>query len=139
MGLYNFQPRFVPFILSREKTHTIRAWRSHGDVPGRTMHLYSGLRHKGARLLMRTTCVRVDFIRITADQRVFIGASVGFEGSPALYGEGQYHQGGFVELDRSEKDSLAKRDGFRNFQEMMQFWNGRLPFEGQIYHWRPPA
>ena len=153
MGLYNFKTQFVPFIEEGSKTHTIRAERVHGDAPGKWMHLYTGLRHKGARLLFRAPCVRVDFIRIEADHRVRIGASVGLDGHPALYGEGQYH-GGFVELDDAEKDALAWRDGFRalirdvrdlrrmgvpryagSFEAMMQFWDGRLPFEGQIYHW----
>ena len=108
MGLYNFKAQFVPFILDGSKTHTIRAERKHGDVPGRTMHLYTGLRHKGARLLFRAPCVRVDFIRIEADYRVRIGASVGSDDFPAPYGEGQFH-GGFVELDESEKNYLAWR------------------------------
>lgn len=50
MGLYNFQKRFVPFILSGAKTHTIRALRAHPDKPGDTLHLYTGLRQKGAKL-----------------------------------------------------------------------------------------
>jgi hypothetical protein len=40
MGLYNFQPRFVPFILSGEKTHVIRSVRKHPDKPGDTLYLY---------------------------------------------------------------------------------------------------
>ncbi len=140
MGLYNFKSQFVPFIEDGSKTHTIRAERVHGDVPGRTMHLYTGLRHKGARLLFCAPCVRVDFIRIEQDHRVRIGASVGFDDAPAIYGEGQRH-GGFVTLDAEEKNALAWRDGFRRngqagaFDLMMEFWTGRLPFEGQIYHW----
>lgn len=66
MGLYNFQARFVPFILAGAKTHTIRAVRANPDKPGNTLHLYTGLRHKGARLLMRVPCVKVEEIEIDA-------------------------------------------------------------------------
>ncbi len=114
MGLYNFQPRFVPFIESGEKTHTIRACREHPDEPGKTLHLYTGLRHKGARLLMCVPCVKVEMIEIDLRQDVFVN---------------------MAELDRSEKEALARRDGFESFGDMMQFWDGRLPFIGQIVHW----
>lgn len=52
MGLYNFQSRFVPFIIAGKKTHTIRAIRVHPDKPGNTLYLYTGLRTKKAKLLM---------------------------------------------------------------------------------------
>jgi hypothetical protein len=65
MGIYNFQERFVPMIQDGTKTHTIRAPRKGAeDVPGNTMHLYTGLRRKGAKLLARFECVRVDEIVI---------------------------------------------------------------------------
>ena len=49
MGLYNFKPQFVPFILNGTKAHTIRAIRKDGlvDEPGDTMFLYTGLRQRG--------------------------------------------------------------------------------------------
>jgi hypothetical protein len=46
MGLYNFQPRFVPFILSGEKTHAIRSVRKHPDKPGETLYLYVDFEQK---------------------------------------------------------------------------------------------
>jgi len=140
MGFYGFKKRFVPFILDGSKTHTIRARRVLCDKPGNTMHLYTRLRQKGARLLGRFPCVRVETIRITEDHRVFIDDA---------------------ELTADEKDLLAWRDGFRISETvfaisdpqlpehcgcfellMMQFWRGRLPFEGDIYHWKwsaPPS
>lgn len=57
MGLYNFKERFITHILDGSKTHTIRPERSRPDKPGDTLHLYTGLRHKGAQLLMRVPCV----------------------------------------------------------------------------------
>lgn len=118
MGIYNFQERFVPFIVSGEKTHTIRAVRANPDKPGNTLHLYTGLRHKGARLLARVPCVKVEEIRIRA-------------GDFAVFIDGQL-------LDHTESEQLARRDGFTSFQDMMNFWDGRLPFKGHIIYWRKP-
>jgi hypothetical protein len=44
-----------------------------------------------------------------------------------------------VELDGDEVEQLAQRDGFASYHGMMQFWEGRLPFEGHIIHWRRDA
>jgi hypothetical protein len=120
MGLYNFQERFVPFILDGRKTHTIRAPRANPDKPGNMLHLYTGLRHKGARLLMRVPCVKVEEIVITDTPL------------PRISIDG-------ILLDLDEEETLARRDGFQNFAEMMQFWNGRLPFSGQVIHWKAGA
>ena len=117
MGLYNFQRRFVPKIKSGEKKHTIRAERVNPDEPGDTMHLYTGLRTKKAELLMRVPCVKVEKIVITNTplRRIVIDD---------------------VLLDLDEEDAFAQRDGFDNFADMMEFWRGRLPFRGHVYHWR---
>lgn len=125
MGLYNFQERFVPFILSGAKTHTIRATRVHPDVPGNTLHLYTGLRRKGARLIKRVICIKVEDILIRETRSLSSDATDIFE--IAIQGVG---------LEDSEKELLARRDGFKNFAEMMSFWDGRLPFTGQITHWK---
>ena len=120
MGIYNFQRRFEPFIRDGSKRHTIRAKRTHRDKPGNTVHLYVGLRTKAARLLGRSICVRVEDIVITTAQQIFVNGE---------------------ELTLSEKNALAFCDGFRArgvehaFEDMMAFWNGRLPFEGDIIHW----
>jgi hypothetical protein len=121
MGIYNFQERFVPMILAGTKTHTIRACRVHPDKRGNTLYLYAGLRHKGARLLMRVPCVNVQEIAIFPNGLVWI--------------DNQF-------LQSDECESLARRDGFSTFQEMIEFWKApknRLPFKGQIIHWIAPA
>jgi hypothetical protein len=114
MGLYNFHKRFVPMIEAGTKTHTIRATRRHPDRPGRTMHLYVGLRQRGARLIKRATCTAVQDITITARQKVIIDG---------------------VALGGDECEALARSDGFDSFASMMEFWNGRRPFTGQVIHW----
>jgi hypothetical protein len=118
MGLYNFKAQFVPHVLTGSKTHTIRAIRAHPDKPGNTLHLYTGLRQKGAQLLMRARCTRVQEIRID------------FDGAIAI--DGLY-------LSRDEMEQLARRDGFECAYQMLKFWEGRLPFTGHIIHWRMPA
>lgn len=122
MGLYNFKPRFVPKIRSGKKRHTIRAKRVHPDKPGNTMHLYVGLRTKKAKLIARVVCVKVEDIEIR--DGIFFDenhASVTIDGT---------------KLDRDERESLAVADGFESFEEMIQFWRGRIPFKGDIIHWR---
>jgi hypothetical protein len=126
MGLYNFQKRFVPFILSGKKQHTIRATRKHSDTPGNICHLYTGLRVKGATMLLgRFPCTRVETIEIVSgcseDDTCNCSAIVLVAG---------------VELDKTEREKLAKLDGFKTFAEMAQFWKGRIPFAGHIIHWK---
>jgi hypothetical protein len=118
MGLYNFKSRFAPRILDGSKTHTIRPLRAIADKPGNTLHLYTGLRTKSARLLMRVPCARIEAIEI-----------IQVDGHPYIFIEG-------IGLDHSEKEAFARRDGFENFDDFMSFWNGRLPFKGQIVHWK---
>lgn len=116
MGLYNFRPRFVAAILNGSKTHTIRGDRKRSDKAGDTMHLYTGLRQKGARLLLRTPCIRVEPIYIDERRQVFLGDE---------------------QLSGDECEAMAVRDGFSSFADMMEFWEARLPFRGQVYHWDP--
>jgi len=133
LGLYNFQRRFVPKILSGDKTHTIRGLRAHPDKPGNLLHLYTGLRQKGARLLMRVPCLRVEEIEIRRE--------IALVDPPSgdAWSVNTVIVGG-VRLSLDERESLARRDGFENFAEMMKFWDGRLPFRGHIIHWQfPPS
>jgi hypothetical protein len=122
MGLYNFREQFTAKILSGEKQHTIRLIRAVPDKPGSTLHLYTGLRRKGARLLMRVPCTRVETIEIDA-----CGHECNCDPFVAIGG---------VELDASERESLARADGFPDFATMLEFWAGRLPFKGHIIHWQ---
>jgi hypothetical protein len=127
MGLYNFQPRFVKPILSGAKTHTIRAIRVHPDKPGNTLHLYTGLRTKQAKLLMRVPCVKIEEIAIRI---VTVNDRIGYQ-------EYRIEIDG-AELDADECGALARRDGFPDFKAMMKFWRepkNRLPFKGHIIFW----
>lgn len=120
MGAYNFQQRFAPFVRNGSKRHTIRGKRKHPDRPGDTVHLFTKQRSKDCELLGRSICVKVEDIFISAAQQVFVDG---------------------VELNLDEKNALAWCDGFRGgdirnaFAAMMTFWDGRLPFHGDIIHW----
>jgi hypothetical protein len=119
MGLYNFKERFAPRILSGEKTHTIRPPRRYPDKPGTTLYLYTGLRTKKARRLRIVKCAGVEEIRIfySAGRR------------PHVVIEG-------VELEGSECEAFAVRDGFASFNDFLAWWESHMPFKGQIVHWR---
>jgi len=129
MGLYGFKKRFVPMILDGSKRHTIRDIRKNADRPGKVMHLYTGLRQKGATLLFRAPCVKVEDIEIVELPGIFLDHA-----GPVVRVNGEA-------LSSDECNALAWRDGFRGsglegaFLEMMQFWDGRLPFTGHLYHW----
>lgn len=129
MGLYSFQPRFVPKILAGEKTHTIRAIRANPDKPGNLLHLYTGLRQKGARLLMRVPCVRIEEITISLYTAVWDPPTGDLWTRRVIQIDGQ-------PLSLDEYEALARRDGFDSFADMMKFWEGRLPFRGHVIHWR---
>lgn len=158
MGLYNFKPRFVPFIKSGRKKHTIREERADGWVesPGNEMYLYTGLRTKKARRFAVVICAKVQSIRIAwvfnygdrrnADElltslgkrkleklrRELITQKAVNANDPRVWIDGE-------ELSRSEAEALARRDGFKDFNDMMLFWQvpkNKLPFEGHIIHWR---
>ena len=120
MPLLNFKKQFVQPIRERRKKHTIRAERKIPVKVGDKLYLYCGLRQKGAYRILPgpTICTRVQGIEIRdIGNKEFI----------------------FVDGDTlmpDECESLAKADGFDSFKEMMSFWKGRLPFKGNIIHWK---
>lgn len=133
--LLGFKRQFAPYVLDGTKTHTIRGIRKNAPKIGETCHCYVDPRQKSMKLLGRWPCVKVQSIRIDR-ARVWIDD---------------------VELDRSEKDLLAWRDGFRFdgtvmelcdpplaketgcfINLMLAFWaktHGGEAFEGQMIHW----
>jgi len=133
--LLGFKARFAPMVEDGSKTHTIRAKRKIRPKVGETCHCYTGLRQKGARLLGRWPCVKVEDIRIY-EQRDTYTLGIAIDG---------------VELCFDEKNTLAWRDGFRSsgeqfaFTEMTAYWmklhptkEGPFVFEGDVIHWRRP-
>lgn len=126
--LLNFKPQFVSFIMDGSKSHTIRATRKRTPRVGEICHCYTGLRHKGAKLLGRWYCTKVEEIRIEAAVNCLQYLRVWIDG---------------VELDGGEVDTLFERDGFKRQSRFLlspsylarAFWNDRLPFTGHLIHW----
>jgi hypothetical protein len=125
MPLLNFKPMFVDHIRSGRKGHTIRATRKHPVKVGDKLYLYCGLRQKGAyRILPEPViCTKVERIEIDHED-----AENGNSWS-LIEIDGR-------ELDLDEYDRLAIADGFSSHDDMMAFWKGRLPFTGNIIHWK---
>lgn len=121
MALLGFKDEFVDKILRGEKQHTIRAPRKIPIRKGEILHLYKRPRQIGMKLLFRSPCVRIEDILIGEYGEIWMGGVGG------------------VMLTESECDALATKDGFKDFTAMLDFWQDRLPFHGQIIYWDFPA
>ena len=115
MPAYSFKERFVPLIKSGEKNQTIRKKRKGQAKPGDTLYLYYGMRTRWCTKIAETICKDVKEILILAT---------------GVFVEGKL-------LDDNELESLAKSDGFADWETMYRWWvqiNG-LPFKGDIIYW----
>jgi hypothetical protein len=141
MPAFSFKRQFVEPIRAGIKHHTIRAERKDGRIPakvGDQLSLFCGMRTKQCFHILPGTvpCTRVQRIQIRECPRCggtgeIACSSTHFEDCPVI----QITIDG-TELATDERERLAIADGFDNFAEMMKFWEGRLPFEGFIIHWR---
>lgn len=115
MPAYNFKEQFVVPIRSGRKKHTIRARRARATRPGERLMLYTGMRTKRCqKIIPDVVCTKVEGIEIH-EWTVRVDGNI---------------------LFADECEALAVADGFPSFAHMMHFWKGRLPFEGEIIHWR---
>jgi hypothetical protein len=131
LAALNFKIEFEPAIMADLKRHTIRAERKDGrrPKPGEVLSLYVGMRTRQCRLLKRRRCAKVQDIRIfdTGEGCLFI----------AIEG---------VFLSESEKQQLARSDGFKDLDAMFSFWLkthsdplGQIDFNGAMIHWESDA
>jgi len=118
MAILNFQKQFVPLIESGEKRQTIRKARKHPIKVGETLYLYAGLRTKYVRKIGEYKCKFIDKIKIEVLGGIWIN------GRRTIY-----------YLDYL--DSFAKSDGFKNWREMIQWFEKYhgLSFEGILIKW----
>jgi hypothetical protein len=141
MAAFNFQAQFLPLIESGIKGGTIRAYRKYRQQEGKPMHLYYGLRRIKPAHQVRPQgldwpprCVSVQSIIIRASGQVFLSYLPWVPRTalsrPKIFG--------FIELQPDEKEHLALFDGFESFDQMMKYWEGRLPFLGHWCCWRTP-
>jgi hypothetical protein len=140
--LLGFHSRFVPMVLDGSKQHTIRAERKIAPKVGEICHCYTGLRTKGARLLGRWPCVKVEEVNIYAEA----GGTLGVTITAGRHGN---RIDDWRQLSMDERNALAWVDGFRSsgrrkaFAEMSAYWlnmhgktGGPLEFFGHIIHWK---
>lgn len=122
MVAYNFQARFAPMVERGEKRQTIRAVgkRRHAHV-GEPVQLYTGMRTKACRKLIEPdpVCVERYDIRLT---------DLGLE---------FWDVRGDLHFSAMSPRLFANRDGFRDFDEMLEFFEGAhgLPFQGVLIGW----
>jgi hypothetical protein len=139
MPALNFKQQFVEPIRSGRKKHTIRAKRKHPISAGfDDLYLYCGMRTKNCFAILEggQYCSQVQDIIIRECGRCdgtgeVACSSTHYESCPVfeVIVDGVF-------LGRDECERLAYADGFESFAEMMKFWKGRLPFEGNIIHWK---
>lgn len=127
MALLGFKEQFVEAIRSGEKTHTIRGVRKVPIKVGETLYLYGKVRQRGMyRIVKPVTCTRI--------QSIWIGRAHAHTPVAAIHVDDAY-------LAFDERTKLALADGFASHAAMVMFWlkNNRLPFTGQIIHWKAGA
>lgn len=123
MVAYNFQPEFAAPILDGTKSSTIRpiGLRQHA-VRGEGLQLYTGLRTKSVRLLMRVPCDGSEAIVIHRGgaRRVF-----------ATWGR---------DYESDDLGRLAASEGFASPREMIEWFDDRygLPTPAMMrIRWNP--
>lgn len=110
---------FVPKFIA-PKRQTIRADRKRHARPGEELQLYCGMRTKGCFLIGRARCASVHKVKLD------------FSGLVAIDREAFQKQ--------NLLDDFARSDGFRDFEEMREFWrneHGQPKFEGVLIRWEP--
>lgn len=131
MPLFGFKRRFVEPILAGTKDQTIRAVRK---VPVRlhqVMHLYTGLRRPGAKLIARVLCIEILDIYLIPQVENGLVSYSNLDGS-----------GGFATNEPGWLDHFARRDGFASWEDLCAFWREEHgkdieTFTGQVYRWDP--
>lgn len=120
MPLLNFKKQFVPSIENGTKRQTVRAKRKKPIKVGDTLYLYTGLRTKQTKRIANAICTELWEIRIN-------NASI------VLCQESETER--FMELLTGKQlDDMAILDGFKDWQDMKQFWvdTHGLPFTGNL-------
>lgn len=136
MVAYSFAPQFVEAVASLKKRQTVRALRKRHALPGERLQLYSGMRTRYCRKLVKVDPICTDVRRVAIDiapANPLIVLSIEIEGVP---------------LSADEIEAFAVADGFGGAladgyarQRMGLFWIKNHPaaqfFEGVVIRWRP--
>lgn len=122
MALLGFKKRFADKIRNGSKRQTIRALRKYPIRNGETLYLYTGLRTKYTEKLREVICKGVHSITIvfnSAFNKILVDG---------------------VEMNSLDAlNDFAKRDGFRDWFDMREFWRenhpGKYYFKGILIKW----
>jgi hypothetical protein len=115
----NFKAKFADLVATGKKTQTIR--RTNRFKVGDTLQLYTGQRTKACRKLGEAVVTDVIGVGIYNDGVVFPICD------------------GFFFASNKGTSNFAKKDGFKDFEEMKAFFvaqYGDLPFEGYLIQWK---
>ena len=134
----NFQKRFAPKVESGDKLQTIRAYRKDGRDPkvGQWLYFFAGQRTKKCRRLGKAICTSVQPVVLDAWPTIVDGPDDG-----DVHGERPLHPRFNIGLDwivsLRRCNSLARRDGFADADEMCAFFakTHGLPFGGLLIRW----
>lgn len=126
MPALNFKKEFAPFVEAgledhthfQAKRQTIRARRKDGRDPkeGQQLFLYTGMRTQVCRKLGEAECKSVQQFTIEENLAIYVGTHC---------------------LTVGEEEEMAKRDGFKNRGEFLDFFRKThgLPFHGFLIKW----
>lgn len=124
MPALGFRPQYAALILAGRKDQTIRAPRKVPIKPGDRLHLFTGMRTKNCRKIGTAVCSEVFHLYLSHHLRTCGTTSTG-------------------PFTCEERDALARRDGFANWDELRTvLWNmhpGREAFDVIRWHRFEPA
>lgn len=116
---YSFKQRFVAPILARTKKQTIRADRKRHAREGESVQLYTGMRTKYCRLILRAACVGIEPVTLILGPVGIV--RVGDRPFPGSL------------------DDFARADGFNKWDDLVYFWELNHPdtpiFSGVLIRW----
>lgn len=132
MAALGFKKQFVAPIKRKKnpKDQTIRGFRKIPIVPGERLYLFTGMRTRHCKKIGEAVCNTTTDIVIDEN-----GYSTG--GSPVPDNNPFWHS----REDIVELNEFAKRDGFRSWQELIEFWKVEhgdkcFPFHGTLIRFR---
>lgn len=139
MVAYNFQKQFVAPIEAGTKIHTMRLQgkRRHASLDDR-VHLYTGLRHPGAKLIRVVTCTHQDFLTIRLPNASTIGEVAGVR---RVFDVKELQSYTLRKMD--DLHVFARNDGFGSWGELVNWIRSTHKPDGQfecrLIGWGSPA
>jgi hypothetical protein len=141
MVAYSFKARFAEPILAGTKLHTVRAPRKRHARPGEGLQLYTGMRTRQCKLIARKTCAAVLAVIICPqDDWVAVQDLYPWPGIAPEWALPTRRKLTYVDVQ-----DFARRDGFKDWEEMRAFWREEHPetrdqstFEGVLIGWWAP-